>query len=58
MYGRNINLSHQNDILIRKITKQDKDTIEKRVKEVPESDKTVCWTELVLGYEAQYRGGA
>ena len=40
--------------LIQKITKQDKETIDKRVKEVPESDKKVCWdTELVLGQEAQ-----
>ena len=33
--------------------------IEKRVKEVPESDEKVCWeTDLVLGYEGQDRGGA
>ena len=45
--------------LIRKITEQDKETIEIRVKEVPESDETACWeTDLVLGYEAQDRGGA
>ena len=44
--------------LIRKITKQDKKTIDKRVKEVPESDETVCReTELALGYEAQDREG-
>ena len=42
--------------LIQKITKQDKETIVKRVKEVPESDETVCReTELVRGYEAQDR---
>ena len=39
--------------LIHKITKQDKETIDKRAKEAPESDKTVCCeTEVVLGYEA------
>ena len=42
--------------LIQKITKQDKETIDKRVKEVPDSEKTVCReTELVRGYEAQDR---
>ena len=46
-------------LLIQKITKQDKETIDKRVKEVPESDKTVSReTELMRGYEAQDRGGA
>ena len=45
--------------MIRKITKQDKETIEKRSKEVPESSQTVCReTEVVLGYEAQNRVGA
>ena len=45
--------------LIQKTTKQDKETIVKRAKEVPESDKTVCReTELVRGYEAQDWGGA
>ena len=45
--------------LIQKITKQDKETVDKRVKEVPESDKTVCReTELVPRYEAQDLGGA
>ena len=42
---------------IQKITKHDKETIVKRVKEVPASDKTVCReTELVRGYEAQDPG--
>ena len=44
---------------MKKITKQDKETINKRAKEVPESFKTVCReTELVRGFEAQDRGGA
>ena len=45
--------------LIQKITMQDKETIDKRVKEVPESDNTVCReTELLCGYDAQDRGVA
>ena len=49
----------QKTFLIKKITKQDKETIDKRTKEVPESHKTICReTELVRGYEAQDRGGA
>ena len=44
---------------IQKMTKQDKETIDKRFEQVPESDKTVCWeTELVLGCKAQDRCGA
>ena len=40
--------------LIQKVTKPDKETIDKRVKEVPESDQTVCReTDLLLGREAQ-----
>ena len=43
-------------LLIPWMTKQDKETIDKRVEEVPESDKTACReTELVRGYEAQDR---
>ena len=39
--------------------KEDTETIDKRAKEVPESDKTVCReTELVRGYGAQVRVGA
>ena len=46
-------------LFIKKITKQDKESIDKQVKELPESDKTVCReTEVVRGYEAQDRGGA
>ena len=42
--------------MIQKITKEDKETIDKRAKEVPESDKTVCReTELVRGHGAQVR---
>ena len=45
--------------LIQKITKQDKETIDKRVKEVPELDKTVRpGTQLLCGYDAQDRDGA
>ena len=45
--------------LIQKITKQEKETIDKRAKEAPQSDKTVCReTELVRGCEAQDWGGA
>ena len=45
--------------LLEKITKQEKETIDKRAKEVPESDKTVCReTEMVRGYEAQDQSSA
>ena len=55
-FGRNIVFHQKLKFLIQKITKQDKETVDKRNKEVPESDKTVCWeTELVRGYEAQER---
>ena len=44
--------------LTQKMTKQHKDTIGKRAKEVPESGKTVCWEiEWVRGCAAQDWGG-
>ena len=53
------NLPFKMTFLMWKITMQDKETIGKRAKEVPESDRAV-WreTELVLGHEAEDRGGA
>ena len=45
--------------LIQKITKQDKETIDKGAKEVPESGKTVCReSESVRGCVARGRGFA
>ena len=59
MYGRKIAFSLKMTLLIQKIAKQDEGTVDERVREVPESDKTVCReTELALGYETQDRGGA
>ena len=52
-YGRNIfvPLLMKMTFLIQKMTNQDKETIDKRAKDVPESDKTVCReTELVRGF--------
>ena len=47
--------SHKTTVLIRKITKQDEETIEKRAEEVPESSQTVCLeTEVLFGYGAQH----
>ena len=42
IYDRNMVFPQKVSFLIRKITKQDKETIEKRAKEVPESSPTVC----------------